>query len=465
MISDQIGTTPWFDSVFKENKELFSELDTLLRGLDRIFNPENLPISVENLTTRNFYAELTTVKDAILRVLSILELVIPESKKNAFWFQKYAEQSYVSDRKRDLLRSILYRQDTPEKSLLLLYDSFINLKVIVSDLLKGDTVSYMGYKNYGDIIAREIRENHYFDPFKKEINPDFDKIRNKEITAIVRSIKDRKTKRLISTIFIFLYRFLRYLGHIETSSHLQVSLNCAFVILVLLRSEIRAFINYLKEVSSEIEDKSLQDIIDSLAFQFSMETKRVYEQELKDLLRLSALNRIRGKIENSSGIITNLTEQCIVQLAQKFNPSIKGEDIFPSFVTRHAQSVKLREDIYVLYEFIEILESIFDKKEIRLKVFDSLRSYMLYFESFTFRLLRYDDYEEFARFFNEFFSITPETISGDASHKILEKLHRFKIFLETTLRLISQRTELRDKPIDKKKAEEILRQFLPEELT
>lgn len=44
----------------------------------------------------------------------------------------------------------------------------------------------------------------------------------------------------------------------------------------------------------------------------------------------------------------------------------------------------------------------------RVKVFESLKSYMLYFESFTFRLLRYDDYEEFILFFNELNSITTE---------------------------------------------------------
>ena len=44
--------------------------------------------------------------------------------------------------------------------------------------------------------------------------------------------------------------------------------------------------------------------------------------------------------------------------------------------------------------------------------------------------------------------------------KSLEKIHNFKIFLETTLRHIENRAELRDKPMDTLKAEETLKQYL-----
>jgi len=460
----QLTRGKWFESVFREHKEQFSEIDTLLRALDRFFIIENLPIQKEVYTARNFYIELSIIKDVILRLLSLLEQVIPESTKNAFWFQKYAEQSYASDRKHDMLRAILYRQDSPENSLILLYDSFINLKVIITDILKNNRINYMAFKNYGDIITREIRENRYFNPFSKDINPDFDRIRNPELSRITRSIKDRDTKRAVSTVFILLYRILRYLRHVDIASHLHVSLNCSYVILILIRSEIKGLVKYLRDISANIDDAKLRETIDSLAFQFSIESKRVYEQELRDLSRISALNRIRGRIENCHGILRNLTEQCIVQLASYFSPSIEGEQLFPSFKTRLEQSMKLREDIYVLYELINILEGVFQKEKARLKIFDALKSYMLYFESFTFRLLRYDDYEEFAKFFEEFLSILPEQLSPSEAQKLYEKIHRFKIFLETTLRLISQRTELRDRPIDKKRAEDVLAQFLPDNL-
>jgi len=50
----------------------------------------------------------------------------------------------------------------------------------------------------------------------------------------------------------------------------------------------------------------------------------------------------------------NLTEQSIVQLAQFYNPSLQGEEVFTSFMTRVEQSLRLREDIHVLHAFASI---------------------------------------------------------------------------------------------------------------
>ncbi|GBE02699.1 hypothetical protein BMS3Bbin06_00458 [bacterium BMS3Bbin06] len=453
----------WVLTAKKQKKEFFSELDVLLRALDRFFNPDNLPISESRYTGRNFYNEMLAVRDVILRILSILENVIPENKKNAFWFQKFAEQKFLTDRKRDRFRENLYQQDSPEKSVFFLYDSFINLKVLIHDLLVSEKISYNAYRNFGELIVREIRENKLFDPFRKDIDPEYDSIDNRDISAVVRSIKDRNSRRIASGIFLYLFRFLRYLSHMEVTSHLSVSLNCSYLILVLLRSETRELKGYLDEIISASRSKSLSNVLESISFQFSMEIKRVYEQELWDILTLGTSSQIRGRIENSYGILFNTTEQCIVQLARHFSTGLEGEKIFPSFETKLEQSLKLREDIFVLYRLFRIFEENFEDQERRATLFASIRGYMLYFESFTFRLLRYEDYEDFARFFDGFLDIAPDYLYDDKADKILQKCNRFSIFLKTTLNLVSQRSELVKRPLDKARAEETLRQFLPED--
>ena len=81
----------WVANSKKVYGQLFSEIDVILRALDRFFNDENLMISNEDLTGRNFYDELVTVRDTILRLLGMLEVVIPENKKIHFFtfFQKW----------------------------------------------------------------------------------------------------------------------------------------------------------------------------------------------------------------------------------------------------------------------------------------------------------------------------------------------------------------------------------------
>ncbi|MBI4684711.1 MAG: hypothetical protein HY755_05890 [Nitrospirae bacterium] len=452
--------TDWVSVAKKTQKQLFSELDVLLKSIDRFFNIENLPSTKEDLTESNFFSELSAVRDVILRILSILEMIIPENNKNTYWFQKFAETKFFTDDKRDIFRKNLYKQDTPENGLFLLYISFTNFKNLITDLLKTGNITYLSYLNIGQILSKEIRENNYFNPFRKDINPEFDIINNQQISDIVKRIKDKDTKKHISIILIYLFRILRYLNHINTTEPKTMTLNTSLVLLVLLRSEIAMFRNYIEKVTDKISQRNMKNLLQSLSYQFSMETKRVYLQELKEILNKKAPRYFRGRIENSHGILKNLVEQSIIHIAQFYKSAMEGEDIFQSFVTKLEQSLKLREDIFVLHEFLGVFKEKTGTAEERVRVFESLKNFMLYFESFTFKLLRHDDYEEFVYFFNEVFHFKKEQISEGIPHALAEKVHNFKIFLEVTIRNIGNRAELAGKHIDTQKTNEIMNQYL-----
>ncbi len=454
----------WIERAKRLRRDQFSELDVLLRVLDRAFNPDNHPLSDRNYRGRDFSPELAAVRDVMLRLLSLLESLIPESRKNAYWFHKFAEQKFLTDRKRDLFRESLYKQDTEEKSIFLLYDSFVTLKVLILDLLKQEPVSYDAFRNFGELIVREIRENRYYDPFKKEFHPEFDRIDNSIVSGVVKSIKKREMKRSISILVIYLFRVLRYLSHIDITSHLPVAMNTAYLILVLVRSELREMLEFIETAQEGILKGDVRDVIGSVGFQVSMETKRVYEQELRDILSRTNQGLVKGRIENSYGILKNAAEQAILQIVQAFKPELRGEDIFPSFENRYEQSLRLLEDVTVLSLFFRLLEENFDNPRDREGLFASLRGYMLYFQSFTFKLLRYEDYEEFSKFFEDFLAIPPESAVSSTAEKILQKCRRFRIYLDTTLNLISQRAELKGRAVDAESLREIMVQFLPEGL-
>jgi hypothetical protein len=449
----------WVAQSKQDNAVLFSELDILLRSLDRFFNIENLPFSNEDIAGRNFYEELIAARDVILRALGILEVVIPENRKNAYWFRKFAESKFMPERKIDDFRKDLYLQDTPEKGLYLLYDSFINMKGIISDLARSGDISYMVFLNVGSLVSKEIRENFFFNPFKKNMNPEFDMITNQTISKIAKSLGDKDEKKHISVIYLYLFRFIRIMSFIELTTQRAVSLNTSLILLILLRSEINAFRIYIDKSIRKMKSHDLQMLLHAIAYQFSMETKRVYRQELKDILRKKASIQFRGKIENSHGILKNLTEQSVVQLTQHYDPAISGVEVFASFMNRLEQSVRLREDIHVLHAFVALFCSKAADPRERHKSFESLRNYMLYFESFTFRLLRYDDYEEFAVFFHDLNSIKKDMIAGQGFPKVLEKIKQFRIFLETTLRHIGNRSELMDRQLDIVRIETLMSQY------
>jgi hypothetical protein len=450
----------WLSDTKKANKILFSELDVLLSALDRFFLIENHAISNENLTNKNFHNELVTVRDTTLRVLGILEVIIPESKKNSYWFQKFAESKFLTTYKRDASREDLYKQDSPEKGLFLLYDSFINLKGVITDLIRTGNISYIGFTNIGHIISKEIRENIFFNPFNKNINPDFDFINNFEISEIVKTLKDRELKKYVSIIYLYFFRFLRFMSFIDIATQRSVSLHSSLIILILLRSEINLFQGIIEKTIKKLVNPDFEMLLKSIAYQFKMETRRVYLQELKEIHRRKSSMQFRGKIENSHGILKNLSEHSIIQLSQFFKPEITGEQVFDSFVTKLEQSLRLREDVFVLQQLITLLERKSANPQVRLKVFKSLRNYMLYFESFTFRLLRHDDYEEFVLLSNLINSTKNDNVLAPGFNKILEKIIHFKIYLETTLRHIDNRAELSNSSIDIDRVEALLSQYL-----
>lgn len=456
-MSPPITETNWVGLARKRNPEVFSELDTFLKAIDRFFNTDNLPISREDLTSRNFYHELIAVREVILRIVSLIEMVIPEGKRNLYWFQKFAQTKLLSDRKRDALREDLYRQDTPEKSLLLLYDSFVNLKGLVSDIIRTEHIPFLTFSNIGQLIGKEIGENIFFNPFKKEIDPDIDVIDNKEVSRIVKSITDKVAKKYVSLILLNLFKLLRYLRSVDNSQRFG-SLSAAAVILILIRSEIEVSRGYLDRSANSLKDNALSMLFKAIGYQFSMESKRVYNQELKEIFRNRSISHLKARIENSHGILKNLAEQSVIQIVQFFAPNVKGEDVFESFITRLEQSLKLREDIIILEKFLKLFE---DSKSVedRHKVFDAMINYMLYFQSFTFRLLRYEDYEEFSSFFDKVLSLGRGINESDIQG-LLEEVHKFRIFVETCIRQISNRAELLNIPPDMNKIDDNLRQYL-----
>lgn len=447
----------WVSSIKKKNKDVFSELDVLLRALDRFFNVDNLPLSKEDVANRNFFDELSAARDTILRIVGLLETIIPEGKKNIYWFQKFAHSKFLNEKKRDALREELYKQDVPEKSLFLLYDTFINLKGIISDILKTEHIPYLTFTNVGQIVGREIRENTFFNPFKMDLNPDFDMIENREVSRVVKEIKDPEVKKYSSMVLLYLFRFLRYLRYADTSSRFG-SLNSSLLIILLLRSEFTVFPVYFDKAMRKVKDEEFRTFLKVISYQFSMESKRVFLQELREIFRNKSPQYLKGKIENSHGILKNLAEQSIVQIVHFFHPEVKGNEIFDAFITKLEQSLRLREDVLILNRFLALIEEAREPQ--RLHIFDSMRNFMLYFQSFTFKLLRYDDYEEFISFFNKALAFSRDEVNGKGFDKMLDKLRQFKIFTETCLRQISSRTELSDLPVDMERVENSLNQYL-----
>ena len=112
----------------------------------------------------------------------------------------------------------------------------------------------------------------------------------------------------------------------------------------------------------------------------------------------------------------------------------------------------------ILHRLLFLFEQATSEKKAH--IFDAMRNFMLYFQSFTFKLLRYDDYEEFVSFFGKMLAFNKNEIKGKGFDKLSDKTKQFRIFIETCLRQISNRGELADVPVDMNRIENSLNQYL-----
>lgn len=97
-----------------------------------------------------------------------------------------------------------------------------------------------------------------------------------------------------------------------------------------IKTEIQIFHNYIKKITETIDDKNLKNLLTSISYQFSIETIRVYLQELKEILCKKAPQHFRGKIENSHDIIS------LKQLEfDKIKDKIHNFNIFLETTARH----------------------------------------------------------------------------------------------------------------------------------
>src|SRR5947209_19246929 len=87
-----------------------------------------------------------------------------------------------------------------------------------------------------------------------------------------------------------------------------------------------------------------------------MELRKVFAHELLELSSLRQAPAIYIKVETAHGLLSNCFRQSAISLAQLFNRSIEGSQLFNEFQTRLEQSLVLRRDLWVLLELVRRAE-------------------------------------------------------------------------------------------------------------
>ena len=137
-------------------------------------------------------------------------------------------------------------QDTPDESLFVLRNSFAAFADLVDGILRLDHVPNRLYGAFHGTIAREVGRNAFFNPLMAlEFRPEFDRIRNAEVLEAMHAVSLDATHRVVALTMLSLFRVFQYLELVDEYAADPISARRAYLILAVLRSDLRALTRYL----------------------------------------------------------------------------------------------------------------------------------------------------------------------------------------------------------------------------
>ena len=431
----------WMEQVGSAGKtrELF-ELEMWLRSFERFFRIKNQPLSekeTKQLALRNWSEELRLVDNALLRAVHLCSSILSEEQVNQTRFDKYVEGYLKKDDTVDPYVEKLLRQSSPEAGLTLLRESFEDIHLVVSDLVKLSRIPYATFTSVGRVLYREVRRSHVLALLiDKKFKPIHDRITSHAVAGVIRKIESPVERKHAAKVFLEFFRLLHYLDYADPA-RADEELKNTILVFALITSETRLLLAYLeRRVLRSLDAASpLYELYDSFVYCIPLELKKVINTELLDISVARQSDNVRARVENSHGILKDCFQQSVVQLAQVFEPGLVGRDIFPDFTAKLEQSVQLRDGLAWLIKAVREFQA---RKEDGASV--RLKEAISRFYDTNMKFLMYRDWSGFELFFIEILKCT-------SLPALLLISHRFETFLMTLYREVQKRAILQDVPL------------------
>jgi hypothetical protein len=431
----------WTDHVAASGRaaELF-ELEMWLRSFERFFRIGAQPLSdreTRALALRNWSEELRLVDNALMRVVQLSSSILTEEHVNLTRFDRYVESSLARDEGLDPYIEKLVRHTTPEAALTLLRESFEDLHLLLVDLVKLSRLPYTTFHAVGTILYREVRRSDLLAMLiDKRFKPVHDRIRNRPVSRIIRGIPEPGERRQAAKVFLELFRLLHYLDYADPATLPEEQLRETILLFALVVSETRLLLSYIEKKVLRGRDATLPlyQVYDSFVYCIPLELKKVVNTELTDISVTRQSESVRTRVENSHGILKDCFQQSVVQLAQALDPAIDGGRIFPDFMARRDQSVKLRDGLVAAVRALRDFERAKDEASAA-----RMKDQISEFYDHHIKYLMYRDWSGFELFYIE--------ILKCGSLSALQQItHRFETFLLTLLREVQKRSLLQGAP-------------------
>jgi len=489
----------WFASLPWERKEesLF-ELEMLFKGLVCFGNPRNHTGSAKRSPSvaHDFVEETRVMRDGLDRAVTLLRELLGD-RDRAYTFSRYLESVIPEDAARSRLVKDQLTQDTPEEALFLLRNALSSHLDLADGMLRLGRVSNRIFHALHATITREIGRNAYFNPLVTlEFRAEFDRIRTAEVLESLMAVESEASHRVVALTFLTLFRALRYVSLVDEYATDPAAARRAFVVLAVLRSDLRALTRFLtrkaadvmsdglerellKVPAREIEAKfdrledtarrivALRSVLDTIANGLRIEVRRTYERDLPAPDAGVRGEELGPHLVVATASLRATLHEAVRSLCAELRPLHAPPQLALDEKARRAVSERLRREIWmfaqVLRAFLAKADAMTEEPDLwsSQSSFQFVREFLGHFRAIGYQLVRSSDYERLDPFLAALEQLREiDLLDQERLDEVVGECRDFYVFLEDLFQRVSRRTELDDLPFDRRSAAETLKIYL-----
>jgi hypothetical protein len=501
-----VSREAWLSGLQVERKtEQLFELEVLLKGFACFANPRNHPGPARRAPAiaQDFREHATLVREALARVVQTSRILLAD-RERAFVFQRYLGTVLPDDRARTLLLGESGGED-PERSLFVLRHGMTNLLEVTTGITRLPRVPFRLFFALLAMAQREVAQSTYFNPLRAlEFRPEFDRITNGQMLALVRDLRGEGMRRLIALTVLSLFRILRYLALVERTVGEAGEVNkrgvaTVYLALSVLRSDARALSGYLRRRSGSLlaegfdadvfevpgpelsghyerllarghELRDVKGTLEGLAANLRLETRKAFERDFPALDEASSQAAFREAIQRALGSLRPAVQNAIIFLGRSLGANLDAAGIFEDAGARRATSERLRRDVWM---FAQILRAFTTKGRSATAETQDLwlagsplrfvREFLAYFRAMGYPLLYSTDYPRVHAFTSAMQRLgDADVFDTSRLQSALDEAERFHGYLVELFDSLGRRDELAGMSFDRRAAAETLKLYLGE---
>ena len=258
-----------------------------------------------------------------------------------------------------------------------------------------------------------------------------------QITVLLARVEPRLVRELVSPLFDEMARLLSYLHLIESGLAEDDSLQKTGIIFRLVHEKTLMLLRQLEAGMRRVAhfDEGVREVLDGMSFAIRHELRRVFKDEVPELNGSQHAQLSRAVLVRAYGLLHNCFQQSTITLAQAFDPSLDGPQLFDDY------RVKVQQSLVLYGELLALLGRVRDARTSSgVLSKHSLANHLKHFREETLHFLMYKDWAEFEDFVGEVLR------TYDEPDDFAPVLQKFDSYLGTLLSHVGMRDVLRSHP-------------------